>query len=644
MRAMVAIALLGFGGAAGALPPADDALVLELNRSYDGETLGRIAASDEPTDRHAAAQCAARLKDPRALTWLVPLLKDPVPPVRRMALFAMGQIGTPEVVLPVRGALPTLSAADLPFALEALGKTRDPRVTSDLAHALRHTDPIVRGSAALALARSGDPSAVPDVYGALALETVAETRWRLVYAMWILVRERARKEKRPIAAPKEWTEALEAAAAADRPMDERIFAIRALGQIDGERAFLAGQLTEDDPRILVEALRATAKPFAKETGERAGALCGHEDVLVREEALAHLEAGGKDAADLLAEAAPRLLPDLRLFARAQVALAAAGKEPAPLPAGAPEDLREETAWKVAEHLPARLPAALPKTVRGQVAAAETCGAEGIPAEKAVPLLLDLLRQEDFAVRASAVAALAARGAKEQAPAIVAAARASREPDVRIEAATALGEWGVMDPWLDEAAARDPEVPVRAAARAALEKLKKPLPPGPPPSGFRLHGHDALGVRKAADALRGSKLILETTKGTIVIRLFPDDAPAHCVNVAALAGDGFYDGLTWHRVVADFVIQGGCPRGDGWGTPGYTLPDEIGERSYVRGTVGMPKGTDDTGGCQIFITHLPTPHLDGRYTIFGQVVEGLAVVDAIRVGDRILKARVELAGE
>jgi peptidyl-prolyl cis-trans isomerase B (cyclophilin B) len=152
------------------------------------------------------------------------------------------------------------------------------------------------------------------------------------------------------------------------------------------------------------------------------------------------------------------------------------------------------------------------------------------------------------------------------------------------------------------------------------------------------------VRAAANALVGSKLVLETTKGTIVIRLYPDEAPAHCVNIAALAGDGLYDGLTWHRVVGDFVIQGGCPRGDGSGNGGVVLPDEIGQRPYVRGTVGMPKGIDDTGGCQIFITHLPTPHLDGRYTVFGQVVEGFAAVDAIRIGDRIVKARVDLAME
>ena len=96
---------------------------------------------------------------------------------------------------------------------------------------------------------------------------------------------------------------------------------------------------------------------------------------------------------------------------------------------------------------------------------------------------------------------------------------------------------------------------------------------------------------------------------------------------------------WHRVVPDFVVQGGCPRGDGWGGPGYVLPDEIGMRPYVRGTVGMPKSGPDTGGCQVFVTHLPTPHLDGRYTVFAQVVIGLDVVDRIRVGDRIVKAVV-----
>jgi len=185
--------------------------------------------------------------------------------------------------------------------------------------------------------------------------------------------------------------------------------------------------------------------------------------------------------------------------------------------------------------------------------------------------------------------------------------------------------------------------VRAAARTALQQLGREAPREPPPSGFRLHGHDAAALLQAARALRGARVELETTRGTIEMVLLPDEAPAHCVNFATLVESGFYKDLLWHRVVGNFVIQGGCPRGDGWGGPGYTLPDEIGRRQhYVRGTVGMPKAGDDTGGCQIFITHLPTPHLDGRYTVFAQVVRGLDVVDRIRVGDRILGARLRVA--
>ena len=120
----------------------------------------------------------------------------------------------------------------------------------------------------------------------------------------------------------------------------------------------------------------------------------------------------------------------------------------------------------------------------------------------------------------------------------------------------------------------------------------------------------------------------------------DEAPRHVSSFLDLARKGFYDGLIFHRVVPSFVIQGGDPRADGWGDAGYYLIDEIGRRLYKRGSVGMPKAGDDSGGCQIFVTHLPTPHLDSRYTIFGEVIEGLEVVDRIEVGDRILRATVD----
>jgi len=153
--------------------------------------------------------------------------------------------------------------------------------------------------------------------------------------------------------------------------------------------------------------------------------------------------------------------------------------------------------------------------------------------------------------------------------------------------------------------------------------------------------DELDLMIARESFRTDPVVvLETTKGRIEIRCFARDAPVHVSNFVRLVREGFYDGLPWHRVVSNFVIQGGDPLGNGWGGPGYALPDEINCRRYLRGTVGMPKAGKDTGGCQIFITHVPTPHLDGNYTVFGQVTAGLDVVDQIEVGDSIKRAFVK----
>jgi peptidyl-prolyl cis-trans isomerase B (cyclophilin B) len=115
---------------------------------------------------------------------------------------------------------------------------------------------------------------------------------------------------------------------------------------------------------------------------------------------------------------------------------------------------------------------------------------------------------------------------------------------------------------------------------------------------------------------------------------------HVANFVGLVRQGFYDGLTWHRVVPNFVIQGGDPTGTGAGDAGWSMRAEISGQHYARGTLGMPRSADwDTGGCQIFITHVPTPQLDTHYTIFGRVSEGLDVIDAIERGDRIVKATV-----
>ena len=134
-------------------------------------------------------------------------------------------------------------------------------------------------------------------------------------------------------------------------------------------------------------------------------------------------------------------------------------------------------------------------------------------------------------------------------------------------------------------------------------------------------------------------VVETERGTIRIALDPGRAPRTVENFARLARSGYFDGLAFHRVVPDFVIQDGCPRGDGWGGPGYAIPCEYNDRPYEVGTVGMALSGKDTGGSQWFVTLAPAPRLDGRYTAFGSVTSGMDVVERIMPGDRILRVTV-----
>ena len=117
-------------------------------------------------------------------------------------------------------------------------------------------------------------------------------------------------------------------------------------------------------------------------------------------------------------------------------------------------------------------------------------------------------------------------------------------------------------------------------------------------------------------------------------LLPDEAPLTVDNFVQLSRRGYYRGIVFHRVVPNFVIQDGDPRGDGNGGPGYAIRCEVNEASYERGTVGMALSGKDTGGSQWFVTHAPQPHLDGGYTVFGQVISGMNVVDGIIRGDVI----------
>ena len=132
----------------------------------------------------------------------------------------------------------------------------------------------------------------------------------------------------------------------------------------------------------------------------------------------------------------------------------------------------------------------------------------------------------------------------------------------------------------------------------------------------------------------STATITTSLGAIEVELFDEDAPKTVENFTKLAGDGFYDGLVFHRVIPDFMIQGGCPRGDGTGDAGYKFEDEFNDHPIVRGTLAMANAGPNTNGSQFFIvTAQATPWLDGKHTAFGQVTAGQDVVDAISAVDR-----------
>ncbi|NOY90666.1 MAG: peptidylprolyl isomerase [Deltaproteobacteria bacterium] len=191
----------------------------------------------------------------------------------------------------------------------------------------------------------------------------------------------------------------------------------------------------------------------------------------------------------------------------------------------------------------------------------------------------------------------------------------------------------LDPSL-ERLARHWNVAVRAKARALLRSLGQALPDGAPAP---IPDPQQVPISTAGDLPR---VRVRTNRGEFVLELRADAAPETASRFLELVDAGFYAGLTFHRVVPGFVVQGGDPRGDGYGGPEFTQRCEDNALRYERGSVGMALAGRDTGGSQFFVTYGEEPSLDGRYTIFAQVVEGMEVVDALQVDDRMLELRRE----
>ncbi len=265
------------------------------------------------------------------------------------------------------------------------------------------------------------------------------------------------------------------------------------------------------------------------------------------------------------------------------------------------------------------------------------------APNVVSILLEHLGNEDVVVRKTAARLLGDIGRAGSDEALAEAYRVALADPSYVGRAAALNALATYGGPLSEetlrAALDDPDWAVRVLAVQRLDELEPGGDHGarirPAPSRRRVDYTDSSLVMPRVSP----HVYVETEHGTIEIELNVLDAPLTSDNFITLARRGFFDGLTFHRVVPNYVVQGGDPRSDSEGGPGYTVRDELSGIPYLRGTVGMALDWEDTGGSQFFITHSPQPHLDGRYTVFGRVVDGMEAVDQIRQGDVIKRVLV-----
>jgi cyclophilin family peptidyl-prolyl cis-trans isomerase/HEAT repeat protein len=413
----------------------------------------------------------------------------------------------------------------------------------------------------------------------------------------------------------------------DRDEGVVVNALRAAALVGDPRAVpvIAGHVGSTSAAIRVEALRALAAlPPDRALRERIVAELAADQPAVRAAALLALaKVDREDFALVLSSLDPDPAPSVR--AGLAMALAEIGNEgSAAILSGM---LRDPDAGVLAAVLEAL------RKVRG--------------AESA-DILRRHLEHPDFVVRVAAVeglAALPAAGLPVTLAPVYARARGDIDIDVRTAVVDALA--ALTDErsraLLREAARNDASRIVRARAAAALRAQKLEAPDAGeeamdrPPLDYR----DAMAPYDPSPDVQlfTPRAILHTRHGRIEIHLNVVEAPLTVASFVDLARRGFYDGLTFHRVVPHFVVQGGDPRGDGNGGPGYMVRAEVGQRPYGRGTVGIADSGKDTGGSQFFITHTPTPHLDGRYTVLGWVAAGMEAVDKVRQGDVI--ERVEI---
>ena len=642
----------------------------------------------------ARGQPPPALAEPQPPPDLVRLLSDEEARVRRRAALAIGRVALAEGVPPLVRLLTDADPEVRQMAAFALGLVGDKTARDPLVGALADPSPLVQGSAAEALGLIGDAAAADAIgsftarivqSGALA-ETPAEqdearrdtpaAACRL--GLYALVRLKAypqlasavldpngqpRVRWWPVAFALQRLEdrrALPAllTLAKDAHPYTRAFAVKGLAALKDRSALpvLMPLLSSGERAVLIETVRAlgrigdpsAAEPLVRIIREAAA------DPHVRLEAVravggVHVPAVSDALLDVLADPSPPIraaaLGSLAAFDPENFVTVLSGLDP-------------DSHWSVRAALATILATLTPEAGRPRLdAMLQDADQRVIPfalaslvklkAPDAAAILIDRLKADDPVVRAAAATGLGDLKPSGGAQALEDAYRFGLRDSTyaaRAAALAAIASYGaaVATPVLRSAFAdKDWAVRVRAAmllkqldpaAAAAADIQIRPAPTTMAP--------DAYAAARLVNPSVSTQAYIETDRGTIQVELAVVDAPLTVENFVTLARKGYFNGLSVHRVVPDFVIQDGDPRGDGEGAPGYTIRDELNERAYLRGTVGMALDPwPDTGGSQYFIVHSPQPHLDARYTVFGRVIAGMDVVDQIQQWDVIRRVRI-----
>jgi cyclophilin family peptidyl-prolyl cis-trans isomerase/HEAT repeat protein len=594
-------------------------LAVSLGRIPDPQGLGPLRGlliDDEPAVRRAAAFSLGLLGDPGAETSLFAAARDPDRETGVLAVEALGRLKARAVDV-LEALLPLPEPERWARLLPHLFRFKEETIVSIAERGLTQTDPALHARAAYALARDPFPQALPTLRKLLA-DPQARVRAWAARALGIVGTAEDLAALRPLlddADPGSLIQALRSARALvaggkAKPMTP----------IADWTPRLRALLDDPRPGVRVSAIDAAGVWGSAELGEALVARASGGETWERGTALVALAAGKHPrAAGLVATAADS--KDDALRARAAEAAGELG-----LPAGAA--------------VIGRLAGDASPRVRIAALTAELGGLGIDPGAKEVAR--KALKDPDPAVRGTAL------GWLEEHPVVplddlgVALPGVYRDATeeaglagVRAVAARAKGEpleTGAAIALLEKLAGGGPYV-LRREAGESLGKLGRKVPALEPVEG----GKGPEVYRAIVQRTRQPRTVeIRTARGTITVRLACPQAPLTCLNFLNLAAQGFYDGSTFHRVVPDFVDQGGDPRGDGTGGPGYVIRDEINRLRYDRGTVGMALAGPDTGGSQFFIALSPQPHLDGGYTAFGEVTGGAEVLDRLRLGDRIEK--------